>query len=114
MIKGSTRDALGNFGIRSNTTNVAVEPLPPKLDYLVNKFKDSNQAKITEAELNRLHQGLGLNGLQQVTPETTPFRTYDRATWWTQFVVLSSRAFKNLYRWVGASIRVTIRVYVPC
>ena len=77
----------------------AVPAMPEKLAHLVDGFRASDQAKITEAEVHRLHQGVGLDGLREVTSETTPFRTYKRASWWTQFKVLSSRAFKNLYRY---------------
>jgi hypothetical protein len=90
--------------VNTLTSNGDSEPalapaMPDKLAHLVDGFRASDQAKITEAEVHRLHQGVGLDGLREVTSETTPFRTYKRASWWTQFKVLSSRAFKNLYRY---------------
>lgn len=82
----------------SRDEDVIVPPLPEKLARLVDGYKASDQAKITEAELHRLHHGVGLDGVHEVTSETTPFRTYKRASWGTQFITLSGRAFKNLYR----------------
>jgi hypothetical protein len=83
---------------KSEGGGVLVPAIPDKLAQLVEGFQASDQAKITEAELHRLHHGVGLDGLREVTSETTPFRTYKRASWWTQFKTLSGRAFKNLYR----------------
>ena len=86
--------------LKSSTQDetVIIPAMPQKLAQLVAGYKASDQAKITEAELHRLHHGVGLDGLREVTSETTPFRTYKRASWSTQFVTLRSRAFKNLYR----------------
>lgn len=82
--------------------------MPEKLAELVAGYKASDQAKITEAELQRLHHGVGIDGLREMTSETTPFRTYKRASWGTQFMTLSSRAFKNLYRYAGF-----VAVFIP-
>lgn len=72
-------------------------PIPAKLESLVRSFIASDQAKITEAEVRRLHDGIGLEDMQDIATGAR-LRGYAAATWWTQFKILSQRAFKNLYR----------------
>lgn len=73
-------------------------PLPAKLEQLVQSFLASDQAKITEAEVTRLHSGIGIEGMPDIASEESMLKTYEKASWWTQFTTLSGRAFKNLYR----------------
>jgi hypothetical protein len=98
QIKAKAIEAFHSIKSSNSEEPVVTPAMPERLAHLVLGFKDSDQAKITEAEIHRLHHGVGLNGLQEVSGETTPFRTYKRASWALQFKTLSSRAFKNLYR----------------
>jgi len=100
-VKSKVTGFASTLTLKRESEPALVSALPEKLAHLVDGFRASDQAKITEAEVHRLHQGVGLDGLRELTSETTPFRTYKRASWWTQFKVLSSRAFKNLYRYGG-------------
>ncbi len=77
---------------------VALPALPEKLAELVESFKASDQAKITEAEIHRMHEGLAIDGTQDIATDMPLLRGYKKASWWTQFKQLSGRAFKNLYR----------------
>ncbi|KAI5454303.1 FAD-dependent urate hydroxylase [Naganishia albida] len=83
---------------QSRTSIVIVPPVPEKLEELVSGFRDSDQAKITEAEIHRIHNGEGLHGSREITTDATRLGGYKKASWWTQFKLLSGRAFKNLYR----------------
>jgi hypothetical protein len=83
---------------QSRTSIVIVPPVPEKLEELVSGFRDSDQAKITEAEIHRIHNGEGLHGSREITSDATRLGGYKKASWWTQFKLLSGRAFKNLYR----------------
>ncbi|ETS62918.1 hypothetical protein PaG_02684 [Moesziomyces aphidis] len=72
-----------------------------KLVHLVNAFADSDMASDTKAELDaflgRTAQGVQ-NDLPDVANDGALLRTYKKASLWTQFTILSGRAFKNLYR----------------
>lgn len=83
---------------RNRTSIVIVPPVPEQLEALVSGFRDSDQAKITEAEIHRIHNGEGLHGSREIAPDASRLRGYRKASWWTQFQLLSGRAFKNLYR----------------
>lgn len=83
---------------QSRTSIVIVPPVPERLEELVSGFRDSDQAKITEAEIHRIHNGEGLHGSREIATDATRLGGYKRASWWTQFKLLSGRAFKNLYR----------------
>lgn len=76
-------------------------PITPKLARLVDCFRDSDiaaalQRDIQEAE-TQAAQGQ-LNAQPDVALETSLTRGRQRASWPTQFRILSGRAFKNLYR----------------
>ncbi|TFK93640.1 hypothetical protein K466DRAFT_537493 [Polyporus arcularius HHB13444] len=78
-------------------------PIPPKLQELVNSFKDSDinrtlNAEILEVAAAPAAQGNGTTELPDVATESSITRGRKRATWGTQFRILSGRAFKNLYR----------------
>ena len=86
---------------RNRTSIVIVPPVPEELEALVSGFRDSDQAKITEAEIHRIHNGEGLHGSREIATNATRLRGYRKASWWTQFQLLSGRAFKNLYRYAS-------------
>lgn len=82
-------------------------PLAPKLAALVSAYAQSSIALDIRAEAEELQReqasgrsaiGNGSNELPDIAAETTMLRGRKRATWATQFRILSGRAFKNLYR----------------
>lgn len=90
-----------SFKPRNHTSIVIVPPVSEQLEALVSGFRDSDQAKITEAEIHRIHNGEGIHGSREIATNATRLRGYRKASWWTQFQLLSGRAFKNLYRHVS-------------
>ncbi|KAK0205010.1 hypothetical protein DFS33DRAFT_1373581 [Desarmillaria ectypa] len=82
------------------------EPLAPKLLALVDAYAQSSIAADIKAETDQVHQDAdnrnSSNGsgdeLPDVVFETSLLRGRKRASWGTQFRILSGRAFKNLYR----------------
>jgi len=80
-------------------------PLPPKLAELVAAYSDSEVAKLIKAETEEVASAQRGDGsaradgeLRDVVVESSLLRGRKRATWGTQFRILSGRAFKNLYR----------------
>ncbi|KAF8343642.1 P-loop containing nucleoside triphosphate hydrolase protein, partial [Amanita rubescens] len=93
----------------STSTRADPTPVPPKLVELIDAYAKSDIAAGIREEgeafgrgnLNRQTEGAGLDPRQQlpdVAEETTLLRGRKRASWGTQFRILSGRAFKNLYR----------------
>lgn len=83
--------------------------LPPKLLALVNAYATSEIALTVKREYEEIRretergeEGRGVlgrvNELPDVAVEMTLLRGRKRASWGTQFRILSGRAFKNLYR----------------
>jgi hypothetical protein len=79
--------------------------LPPKLAALVDAYAASDVATDIKAEIDEVGRaqvdagGRGSGGeLPDVEVETVLLRGRKRASWVTQFRILSGRAFKNLYR----------------
>ncbi|KAF9074158.1 hypothetical protein BDP27DRAFT_1444427 [Rhodocollybia butyracea] len=77
--------------------------LASKLKYLVDEYKRSAIAKEIQEDKNNIRNGaLASNStegqLPDVATETALLRGRKRASWGTQFRILSGRAFKNLYR----------------
>ncbi|EIW84405.1 hypothetical protein CONPUDRAFT_80755 [Coniophora puteana RWD-64-598 SS2] len=90
-------------------------PLPPKLAELVHAYEASGVAAGIRAETEEVERaqqaqdhravdgtgngnGSGNGELRDVVVESTLLRGRRRASWGTQFRILSGRAFKNLYR----------------
>ncbi|KAJ8594505.1 hypothetical protein M405DRAFT_930167 [Rhizopogon salebrosus TDB-379] len=80
-------------------------PLPPKLAELVAAYSASDVAKSIKAETEEVasaqHGGGAARAdgaLRDVVVENSLLRGRKRASWATQFRILSGRAFKNLYR----------------
>jgi len=92
------------------------KPTPPKLAALVEAYATSEIAAAIKAEGDQLRReverggvadghsvavpsgGAVVNELPDIALETTLLRGRKRASWGTQFRILSGRAFKNLYR----------------
>ncbi|KAJ3516568.1 hypothetical protein NLJ89_g1034 [Agrocybe chaxingu] len=90
------------------------KPVTPALASLVQSYADSDIAAGIKAEGEQLQRevirsdrhangnGQGANGVTNELPdvvlETSMLRGRNRASWATQFRILSGRAFKNLYR----------------
>ena len=108
-------EAVRSSGVGSN------KPTPPKLAALVEAYATSEISAAIKAEGEQLRRevergagtGVGVDGhsvpvepsggavvneLPDVALETTLLRGRKRASWGTQFRILSGRAFKNLYR----------------
>ncbi|WWC67467.1 uncharacterized protein I206_101375 [Kwoniella pini CBS 10737] len=78
-----------------------ISPIPEKLASLVLAARASDDAKIVEAEITRIQQGQSADGgdtSRDIDEETRLLKGSDKASYWTQFRLLSGRAFKNLYR----------------
>ncbi|KAI0635999.1 hypothetical protein C8Q77DRAFT_1052354 [Trametes polyzona] len=80
-------------------------PVPPKLAELIEAFKNSDVAAALHAEILEVANapaaqgnGNGTAELPDVAEESNITRGRKRASWGTQFRILSGRAFKNLYR----------------
>lgn len=72
-----------------------VASLSPELTILVDKYAKSNIADSLSREIEGLINNIG-NAPMGAT--LNPLRGRQRASWITQFRILSGRAFKNLYR----------------
>lgn len=84
------------------------KPLSPRLSSLLKAYADSEVAASIRSEIeasrasvangNGNGNGHVSTALPDVAGETAVLRTHSRASWGTQFRILSGRAFKNLYR----------------
>lgn len=76
--------------------------LMPHIAALVDSYATSDVAAAIRADIHSVaHPAQGPDGseeLPDVTVESTLLRGRKRATWLTQFRILSGRAFKNMYR----------------
>ena len=106
-IKRKAHQLLGAFttttGLSSSGTSTPDrdgDRIPEKLASLVLANRASDDAKIVEAEISRIQSGQTPGGMEarDVLAETELLRGYKKASYWTQFKLLSGRAFKNLYR----------------
>ena len=99
MAEHVTGDAIPKHGLSSwtsgfRTRSGTATPLPmsQKLEELVSSYESSDVARKVREEVESPVQDNG-------EPEAAESRQgYRRASWWTQFTILSGRAFKNLYR----------------
>ncbi|WWD00117.1 hypothetical protein V866_007025 [Kwoniella sp. B9012] len=113
-IKSKASKLLGAFttttssilpGSGSTTPKEHVSPIPEKLASLVLASRASDDSKIVEAEITRIQQGQSPDGAnaigiteRDIDEETRLLKGFQKASLWTQFRLLSGRAFKNLYR----------------
>lgn len=99
-IANGLRSAFANG--QGNGHNVWIPALSSgKLVHLVNSFAESDMSNETKRELDaflgRQSEGV-VNELPDVGSQSSLLRSYKKAGLWTQFKILSGRAFKNLYR----------------
>ncbi len=104
-IKRKAHQLLGAFTTSSSASGSSTpDPgqIPEKLASLVLACRASDDSKIVEAEISRIQSGQTPGGAladgRDVGEETELLRGYKKASYWTQFKLLSGRAFKNLYR----------------
>lgn len=107
-VKKKTSQLIGAISTSSRASTSTSPVLAPQLASLVEAFRESDNAKnLAEevAEVERVaqadaaNQHSGVNGsLPDVALENSLTRGRKRASWGTQFRILSGRAFKNLYR----------------
>lgn len=97
----STLGRFGSWGRRSGSgkNGEATPPshLSPRLSELVQAFEQSEVAKKIAQDASQAAADGSGDGDSEENPDM-PLQGYKRATLWTQFRILSSRAFKNLYR----------------
>jgi hypothetical protein len=89
----------GDSTSSSGTSTPDASQVPEKLASLVLACRASDDAKIVEAEITRIQNGQSPDGTDsRDVSEELEVRGFKKAGWWRQFVLLSGRAFKNLYR----------------
>lgn len=93
------------FSAVSGSTAVASEAIAPRLAALVDAYSRSSIASDIKTEIDVIQReqqgranGSNSDELPDVALETSLLRGRKRASWGTQFRILSGRAFKNLYR----------------
>ncbi|GAA5855775.1 hypothetical protein JCM8547_000351 [Rhodosporidiobolus lusitaniae] len=92
----SFNSPIKRFFSSSSGRNSPIQPiLPPHLSRLVDSFKSSDAAKQTQQEISIAKSSALANG---GAGNNIVLRNYKRASWWSQFTILSGRSFKNLYR----------------
>jgi hypothetical protein len=99
FVKRKTSQLLG--AIKSSMSSKQDAPLPPKLAELVHAYADSQIAASIQEEIRSFSAQAGANGdlvLPDIASDGSPLRSRQRASYATQFRILSGRAFKNLYR----------------
>lgn len=82
------------------------EAVPQKLASLVLANRATDDAKILEAEIGRIQRGSTPDGIDPIRSDglgrdvlgEADIRGAKKASWGSQFMLLSGRAFKNLYR----------------
>jgi hypothetical protein len=94
----------------SSTRNEQLAQKEVHLEALVKSYRESNVAKEVRHEIDHAATTNGVNNgtatprgvdgeaMRDVAEESTVLRGRRRASWTTQFRILSGRAFKNLYR----------------
>jgi predicted ATPase len=103
------KQTLGTASI-SSTRNERPAQKEVHLEALVKSYRESNVAKEVRHEIDHAATANGVNNgtatprgadggaMRDVAEESTVLRGRRRASWVTQFRILSGRAFKNLYR----------------
>lgn len=97
------------LGLSSEQTSSEVkrnEAIPQKLASLVLANRATDDSKILEAEIARIQRGTTPDGIDPIRSDGLGrdvsggdnIQGAKKASWGTQFMLLSGRAFKNLYR----------------
>ena len=96
FIKRKTSQLLQAIAPSSGLSDV---PIPPKLAELVENYNSSDIFASLKQEIQEVQvQDTETSILPDVALENNLTRGRQRASWGTQFRILSGRAFKNLYR----------------
>lgn len=86
----------------SGASQASTKPMNPKLAALISSYASSDIAASIQAEIvsfsGNAASGTATPVLPDVEGEVRTLRNRTRASWGTQFRILSGRAFKNLYR----------------
>ncbi|KAJ7081875.1 hypothetical protein B0H15DRAFT_890062 [Mycena belliarum] len=96
-IKRKASQFLDAVSLSSSSNKKGNAPLTPRLAALVDAYAASSVAQHIKEEGETLRRA-GAGELPDVAVETSLLRGRKRATYGTQFRILSGRAFKNLYR----------------
>ncbi|THG96392.1 hypothetical protein EW026_g5435 [Hermanssonia centrifuga] len=81
------------------SSRLVEDPLPPRLMALVDSFRNSAMSADLQREIEAVASEINdTAALPDVALENSLTRGRQRASWGTQFRILSGRAFKNLYR----------------
>lgn len=80
----------------SGRTSPTQTELSPKLARLVESYASSEVAKEARQGIRDARSHAHANG--HADGQAVVLRSYKRAGWWSQFMILSGRSFKNLYR----------------
>ena len=83
-----------NFTSSNSHSHAAISP---NVAALMNMYLTSDTAKQVKAEIAEAENMSTPDG-RSITIEPSSIRGHRRATWITQFRILSGRAFKNMYR----------------
>lgn len=81
------------FGLSTPTSPTSSLTLSSHLNHLVAQYSGSDLA----AEVSRFHEDVKQDSTASET-DLDKIASFKQASWWTQFRILSGRAFKNLYR----------------
>lgn len=87
-----SRSLLGWIGDKA-TAMPETSVIGPQLTALINSYKSSDIANDLQ-----LAQSQTLGARTAAASDIELLAGFKRASWWTQFTILSGRAFKNLYR----------------
>lgn len=81
------------FGKSSPTSRASFVALGPHLSHLIQAYQQSDIA----SEINRKHSNGNALAHGSAT-DIDAVASFSKASWWSQFKILSGRSFKNLYR----------------
>lgn len=84
------------FSTRNSSPPTAT--LSPRLKSLVSSYSTSSIAQAIRNEINDVATTSSTMNGNGSANEENGLQSYERASWWTQFKILSGRSFKNLYR----------------
>lgn len=117
-IKAKAARLLGFSPASSGTaTPTGPEAVPQKLASLVLANRATDDTKILEAEIARIQSGSTPDGIDPILSDglgrdvrgVQDIKGFKKASWGRQFMLLSGRAFKNLYRSVDLPLEVDMR-----
>lgn len=90
---GNASSLRKKLGFTSPTSPVVLATLSPHLTRLVGAYEESRIATVVKG----FHDD-AKNNPSDAGTDLDKIASFKQASWWTQFCILSGRAFKNLYR----------------